>query len=60
MVTGNESEKMGKVAQTLALLEGMQRLRLVPADVKVTDEGVTLTGVARWEDPVDHLRDGAR
>lgn len=56
---GNPSEPKSKVEQTLELLEGMQRLRLVPTDAKITDEGVVLTGINHWEQPLDHLRNGA-
>lgn len=57
---GNESEPKTKVQQTLELLEGMQKLRLVPTDVKVTESSVELTGVAKWEEPFDDLRGAAR
>ena len=56
---GNTSDEKGKVEQTLALLEGMQRMRLVPTDATVTSEGVTLTGISKWEEPLDSLLTGA-
>ena len=56
---GDTSDQGTKVKQTLELLEGMQKIRLVPTDVKVTDEGVSITGISKWEDPIDRLRDGA-
>ncbi len=57
---GSDEEKADNVEQALTLLRGMQQLRLVPADVKVTSDGVTLTGISHWEQPLDNLRDSAR
>jgi hypothetical protein len=56
---GNPDEQ-DRVKQTLELLQGMQRMRLVPTDATVTEQGITLTGITKWEEPLDELRAGAR